>query len=110
MGRVGSAGEAEMRSDWHRYNWQCYGSTSLKPAPPQSLLTDGEENSEKPSQWSLQGLQVTPCSIHSSLNCARCTGGNDFSLYICIPYKFSPWLHMASSQMQLQDITDIKVT
>lgn len=33
-GRVGRTGEAEMGSDWDRYNWQCYSSASLKAARP----------------------------------------------------------------------------
>lgn len=55
-----------MRSDWDRYNWQGYSSTSLKPVPPQSFSADGKENTEKPLQWSLQGLQVTPYSSPSA--------------------------------------------
>lgn len=80
-GLLGPSPAAGTIRDWHgvlchgqsgkcsgrdRYNWQCYSSATLKPAPPQYLLTDGEENTEKPLQWSLQGLQATPYSSPSA--------------------------------------------
>jgi len=60
----GEPGGAGIGSDWDRQSWQCPSFTSLKAAP--ALARAGEDNTEKPLQWSLQVLQVPPYSSSSA--------------------------------------------
>lgn len=89
-----SPGGAEMRSDWDRRSWQCPSSTSLKAAPHQSLLPEVVKITEKNhcrDQCRCSRLHVIAAPQHIQFP------------DLCTLYKYCPWLHVASSQMQLQD-------